>query len=141
MAKCEKGVTLIELLAVIALLSIVLLLASSVQLFGQKQVQEQSNELQNQSDVRIAIKLITKEIRKAQKVEVTTPNELTINDLDKYKVVNNNLTKNGQPFLNNIQTFNLETDPNISFIKVTLTSIPTKNAKTVTLSTKIYLRK
>lgn len=90
--KNEKGITLIELLAALALVSMVILLASSVQLFGQKQVNNQTNEIQNQSNVRLALNIVTKEIRKASNVSVTN-NVLTINNTDIYKLENNILKK------------------------------------------------
>lgn len=70
----------------------VILLASSVQLFGQKQVNNQTNEIQNQSNVRLALNIVTKEIRKASNVSVTN-NVLTINNTDIYKLENNILKK------------------------------------------------
>jgi prepilin-type N-terminal cleavage/methylation domain-containing protein len=104
--KSEKGVSLIELLAGLALLSIILLLASSVHLFGQKQMTGQSNEIQNQSEERLAIKYITKEIRKSEKVVVNnTTNQLTINDTDVYQLVGTSLQKNNVELFSRISKF------------------------------------
>src|SRR4051812_5006625 len=104
MSKNEEGLTLIELLAALSIVSIVLLLASSVQIFGQKQVNTQTSDFQKQTDVRLAINILTKEIRKASDVSIKGPvmngivssTELMINGTDLYKVQNNLLTKNGQ---------------------------------------------
>jgi prepilin-type N-terminal cleavage/methylation domain-containing protein len=83
--KSEKGVTLIEVLCALALVSLVLLLASSINLFGQKQVVNQSTEIQSQTNERLALKVITKEIRKAAKVDFVSAlnNELFIIDTEK----------------------------------------------------------
>uniref|UniRef100_A0A942T2D4 Prepilin-type N-terminal cleavage/methylation domain-containing protein n=1 Tax=Neobacillus citreus TaxID=2833578 RepID=A0A942T2D4_9BACI len=125
----EQGYTLIEIMAGLTLLSMVLLLANSVDLFGQKQLNVQSTEIQSQSDDRLAMKLITKEIRKAQTVDVNNPNELTIDSVDVYKLSGTTLVKNNQVFISNISKFFVAKSGN----KVTLTigNLPETN---------IYLR-
>lgn len=136
--KNEKGITLIELLVALSLVSMVILLASSVQLFGQKQVNNQTNEIQNQSNVRLALNIITKEIRKASNVSVTN-NVLTINNSDIYKLENNILKKNSQPLITNIQSFTItKTDDKVTII---ITNTPSNNHPQTTLSATIYLRK
>lgn len=138
MVKNQKGVTLIELLAAITLLSIVLLLANSIHLFGQKEMTDQTAEIQNQSNVRLAMNLITKQIRKASSINVDSNNVLTL-DSDIYKLDNNSLTKNGQPFITNLQKFDIQYDG--SKITVTIADLPSTNNPQTTLSTTIYIRK
>nr|WP_309099760.1 prepilin-type N-terminal cleavage/methylation domain-containing protein [Fredinandcohnia onubensis] len=118
MIKSERGVTLVELLAAISLLSIVLLLASSVHLFGQKQMNSQSNEVQIQSQERLAANLITKEIRKAKTVEVINPNQLTINDTDTYKLEGTTIKKNNEEFMTKINGFSVSMDGNQVSLKI-----------------------
>ncbi|WP_423799231.1 prepilin-type N-terminal cleavage/methylation domain-containing protein [Neobacillus sp. SAB-20_R2A] len=113
----EQGFTLIEVMAGLTLLSIVLLLANSVDLFGQKQMNVQTTEIQSQSDDRLAMKLITKEIRKAQTVEVNNLNELTIDSVDVYKLNGTTLLKNSEAFISNISKFTVSKNGN----KITLT--------------------
>ena len=105
MKTSEKGVTLVELLAALTILSIVMLLVSSVHLFAQNQMHSQSNDIQIQSDERLAMNLITKEIRRAQTVEVKNPNELTINGVDIYMLEGNVLKKNNVDYISNIKGF------------------------------------
>jgi prepilin-type N-terminal cleavage/methylation domain-containing protein len=138
MVKNQKGVTLIELLAAIALLSIVLLLANSIHLFGQKQMTDQTTEIQNQANVRLAMDIITKQVRKASTIYVDNYGVLTL-DTDIYKLDNNNLTKNNQPLVTNLQKFDLQYDGNK--IKVTIADLPNSNTPQTTLSTTIYIRK
>ncbi|MDR4889121.1 prepilin-type N-terminal cleavage/methylation domain-containing protein [Fredinandcohnia sp. QZ13] len=118
MEKCEKGVTLVELLAAISLLSIILLLASSVHLFGQKQMNTQKNEVQIQSQERLASSLITKEIRKAATVEINNPNELTINGTDVYKHEGTIITKNNEEIITNINGFKVSMNGNQVILKI-----------------------
>ncbi len=118
MIKSERGVTLVELLAAIALLSIVILLASSVHLFGQKQMNSQSDEVQIQSQERLAANLITKEIRKAKIVEVKNPNQLTLNDTDTYILEGTTIKKNNEEFLTKINCFSVSKNGNQVSIKI-----------------------
>jgi prepilin-type N-terminal cleavage/methylation domain-containing protein len=118
MIKSERGVTLVELLAAISLLSIVLLLASSVHLFGQKQMNSQSDEVQKQSQERLAANLITKEIRKAKTVEVKNPNQLTVNDTDTYKLEGTTIKKNNEEFMTKINGFSVTKNGNQVSLKI-----------------------
>lgn len=118
----EHGVTLIEILATLTLLSIILLLANSVHLFGQNQMSVQSKVIETQTNERLAINLITKEIRKAQKVEVKAVNELTINSSDVYKLDGTILKKNNETFMTKIDEFHVEKSGNR--IKLSINSIP-----------------
>ncbi|WP_158587432.1 PilW family protein [Neobacillus notoginsengisoli] len=138
MLKNQKGLSLVELLAGLALLSMIMLLASSIHLFGQKQAISQSAQVQNQSDVRLALKILTKEIRKATSVTVSN-NTLTINDTDIYKLEKGNLTKNGVPIISNLKNLSIKMENN----KVTLsvTALAASNSPESTLSTVIYTRK
>lgn len=144
MIKNEKGVTLIELLAALSILSIILLLAGSIHLFGQKQSLNQTKDIQSQSNVRLALNVITKEIRKATSVTVTVDpitklNVLNLNDNnDVYKFENYTIKKNGQILFENIQTFT----PTMSGdkIMITIANQPTNNIPQTSLSATIYLR-
>lgn len=135
--KTEKGVTLVEVLAAAALLSIILLLATSVYLFGQKQFTSQTTEIQNQENVSLALDIITKEIRKASTVSVSN-NILTINNTDVYQLVNNTINKNNQPLITNIQQFNIQMTNNQ--ITLTIEGLSANNAPQTTLSTTIFIR-
>ncbi|TWE02564.1 prepilin-type N-terminal cleavage/methylation domain-containing protein [Neobacillus bataviensis] len=142
----EKGVTLIELLAALSLLSIILLLASSVQLLGLKQSSSQSSEIQNQSNVRLAMNIITREIRKASTVtfinidDTDSSNDLLkINGIDIYKLENKNITKNADPLITNIQTFTLKKIKDDMYT-ITIANTPSNNLPQTTLSSTIYIR-
>ncbi|MCM3725302.1 prepilin-type N-terminal cleavage/methylation domain-containing protein [Neobacillus cucumis] len=143
----EKGVTLIELLAALSLLSIILLLASSVHLLGLKQSSSQTSEIQNQSNVRLAMNSITREIRKASTVSFiniddtdSSNDQLKINGVDIYKLENKNITKNADPLIANIQTFTLKKVKDDMY-SITIANIPSNNLPQITLSSTVYLRK
>ncbi|MCC3356544.1 prepilin-type N-terminal cleavage/methylation domain-containing protein [Bacillus sp. REN16] len=136
MVRNNKGVTLIELLAVLALLTLILTLATSVHLFGQRQTSNQTSQIENQANVRLAINILTREIRKANSVEVSN-NVLNI-DGTIYKLENNAITKKGSALVSSIK--DLQVIKNKNKIQIDITSISDKNDQEVTLSTKIYIR-
>lgn len=124
----EKGITLVEVLVALSLLSMIILLASSVHFFGLKQMNIQSKQIQEQSNDRLAIKLITKEIRKADKVEVNSTNVLTIDGIN-YELNGTILQKGNEPFVGKISKFQVNQDG--SKIILTIDKLP---------ETVIYLR-
>lgn len=73
----EKGITLIELLAVLAISSVILSLIIGVTVNGQKTYSQQANSAEQLAEIRYAVKVITKEVRKAERLKVET-NQLTI---------------------------------------------------------------
>lgn len=74
----KTGVTLIELIIVIAIFGLVLSIVFPMNLFGIKTFNKSNNRSQNQSDVRMAADFITKKIRYAKSVQIIdnpTPTE------------------------------------------------------------------
>jgi prepilin-type N-terminal cleavage/methylation domain-containing protein len=74
----EKGMTLIEVLCALAIVSMVILLASSINIFGHKQMNDQKVEIQNQSNDRLAMNIITKAIRQADPATVEVINDQNV---------------------------------------------------------------
>ncbi|MFB3160722.1 prepilin-type N-terminal cleavage/methylation domain-containing protein [Neobacillus sp. 179-J 1A1 HS] len=74
----EKGITLIEVLCALAIVSMVILLASSINIFGQKQMNDQKAEIQNQSNDRLAMNIITKAIRQSDPATVEVINDQNV---------------------------------------------------------------
>lgn len=135
MLQNQRGVTLVELLAAITLLSIVLLLIGNVHISGQKQYIKQSEQVEKQSTVRYATNVITRNIRRSNNITVSE-NELSI-DSDKYKLVKEKIMKNNHIFVEDIKTFNVEKKDK----KITLTITSASNQKNPpSLSTVIYVR-
>lgn len=88
MMKNEKGITLIELLIVLALLGIVLAIGYNIYFFGQRTFTIGETQTNLQRDVRFASAFITREVRYATELEVR-------NDVDNvsgynYIYLNNN---------------------------------------------------
>lgn len=92
----ETGITLVELLAAISILSIVILLAGSVHLFGQRQFIEQANSASQENDMSYALTVMTTDLRKLRPTEeeiIVTSESIEVTDRYSYKLENQNLKK------------------------------------------------
>lgn len=138
--KNEKGMTLIELLAALALMSIIIALIGSAHIFGQKQYRNQTEEINYQEQVRYVMATITKEIRstEADQVSVISDNEITIG-ANNYELVQPNFYENSTVLSDHISNFILDEED--GKIEISISSLPNRNGKIETLSTVIYLRK
>lgn len=106
MIKNEKGVTLIELIVSLAIFSVIISLTLSVLLFGSRTFKMQTNETNNLLNVSNAMHYITKEIRKANQIEIEK-GILILNEKDVYKLENNIIMKNTTPMFYNIELFEI----------------------------------
>jgi prepilin-type N-terminal cleavage/methylation domain-containing protein len=139
--KTEQGLTLIEVLAVLVIGSIIILLIWSALQFGQKNYKIQSEKTEELFDVTYAMKVITKEIRKAESVKIDSKKTLTLNKGTSSEIIfkeeNNLILKNGIPLANG----------NIEFIGLTakkiriLISVVEKDHKSEKVETEITLRR
>ncbi|SNR86457.1 prepilin-type N-terminal cleavage/methylation domain-containing protein [Anaerovirgula multivorans] len=137
MIQNRKGITLIELLMVLSVMSIIVVLSFSVYIFGMKSFTLQSTNVENQSNVRYATSYITKEIRKAESVEVLG-NILTINGTDEYKLVDNIIWRNSNELVTGIEHFNMSKSGNK--ISLEIISLSNSDGCFSSLSSKIYIR-
>lgn len=139
--KNDKGLTLIEILAVIIIGSIIMLLISNVHLFSQKQYKSQSEKSRHLYDVTYAAKVITKQIREADERGIENINSnsshIKLNNNIEYKYNSENETiedKNGTIFIREIAEFIAKRSGNQVEIKIT-----SKTGEKI--DTKIVLRK
>ncbi|MDW0109651.1 hypothetical protein [Sporosarcina aquimarina] len=138
----NEGLTLVEVLAVVVLLSFVFLLIASTQLFGQREYNTQSEKIMNEESVQFLIKDITREIRKVDdnsKIKIgTTHTVLSIGDVV-YSLQDNELKKNDSVWATDISDFNVKFNP----ARDTLSILIVSNGSSRTsdhLQTSIYLR-
>lgn len=133
----SRGLTLVEVLAVLVLLSLVTLLIISVLSFGQKNYSTQQGQVQKQQDLTYVTKLITKEVRQAKSVKIE--NGLLVIDTNTYTFKENSIFKNNSELVSEIQTFNYS----LNGMKLTLTITGNDDARgnANTVSTNIYIRK
>lgn len=123
--KNEKGLTLVEVLAVIVIGSIILLLILNTLIFGQKQYKEQSEKARSLYDVTYAAKVITKEIRKADKSKIqnmgSNKNHIKLADDIEYKYNSHNEsidTKDGSTLVKGVGKFYIELEDDKVSIKI-----------------------
>ena len=132
----ERGLTLVELLAAIAISSIILLLILNVHLLGQNQYKEQSTKAERLYDVAYVAKVVTKEIRKAVHAETDGNKNLILNkglpNEIIFKEENNQILFNGSILAQGTVSF----DKTGKKIKVTIESKDKKK----NVATEIYMR-
>jgi prepilin-type N-terminal cleavage/methylation domain-containing protein len=133
----ENGMTLVELLAVLALLSMVTLLISNTHIFGQKQFSSQSEQIQHESNVRYTMNVITKEIRTSPQSISVANNTIKISNVV-FKLQNTTLYKNDTVLEEGIEEFTVKKSGNE--IMITIKSEPNQFEKTASLSTNLYIR-
>ncbi len=67
----DRGISLVELLAVLAIGSIILSLIIGIMVNGQKTYSQQTHSAEQLTELRYAIKVITKEVRSAEKMTIS----------------------------------------------------------------------
>ena len=95
-----SGLTLVEILVSIILLSLVLALTMTVVSFGQKQYSSQNSKINIHNDVTLAMKDVTKEIRSAITINVGGNTET----LETYKCGNTTMTESHMSISGDILT-------------------------------------
>lgn len=66
----DRGISLVELLAVLAIGSIILSLVIGIMVNGQKTYSQQTHSTEQLTELRYAVKVITKEVRSAEKITI-----------------------------------------------------------------------
>lgn len=135
--KNNQGITLLEILLAITILSMVLILISQVQIMGQKQFINESNKVNHLENVRLAAKIITKEIRKENAFVID--GERLIIGTDEYKLEGTDIVKNGTPFIHYIDDFQFSALA--EGIDIEIISVADIHGKKESISTTIYLRR
>lgn len=109
LAKSEDGLSLVELLAVLAISSIVLLFISTIHIFIQNQYNSQSTDVKELTDITIAMRAITKDIRSAHHVETPEGSKKMIikigDQTTSYLFEDNILKRNGAPYIYELEDF------------------------------------
>lgn len=105
----ELGITLAELLATLAIGSIIIILIMGVFLTFNKQYSEQSDEIRDLTNISTGLQAITKNIRSATEVEINETNDtIKITQSNRtitYTLENGNIVKDNVIFLRHIENF------------------------------------
>lgn len=141
----ESGMTLVELLASIALLSVVLSLVGAVHLFGQKQYLAQSYSAGQSNDFAYTLSVISKEVRKEpfSSIAISEDGEiLSIKSVEVFRKQGAELLKNdGEVLADGVDKFKVTLNDADKSVTIELISIPKYNNQSKKYQTKIYLRR
>jgi type II secretory pathway pseudopilin PulG len=139
--KNESGITLVELLAVIALMSIVIMLGGAVHMFGQRQFRAQTESASQNNDLSYAMTMMSSDLRKvpSDHIEVAQDNLIKVKDGPIYKVENNVLSRNSTPIAESVHSMKvIKSDAYISIdliLRDSTTGVNNKDYRTT-----IYFR-
>ena len=139
----EKGLTLIEVLASIVLLTIVSLLTINLLISGQNEHTKQVSANTQLQDVSYAMKLMTKDVRKGTKAVTATPGstiQFNILDFDDNLIANYHYEASTKQLYRNSVVIANEVVQFESNIVDRDLSIILKNNSHTTYNTKLYFR-
>lgn len=141
----ESGMTLVELLASIALLSVVLSLIGAVHLFGQKQYLAQSYSAGQSNDFAYTLSVISKEVRKESFSSIAVSEEgavLSIGGVETFSQQGTELVKNeSQVLTDGVADFTVTLHDADKSVAIVLKSMAKYNNQSKEYQTKIYLRR
>lgn len=138
----NNGFTLVEVLAVLVLLSLVFLLIASTQLFGQREFTTQSQKISNEESVQFLIKDITREIRKVDdnsKIKIESKGSVLTIGKVVYSLQKSELKKNGSLLVDDISEFHAEFYPSNDTLLIKIGRNGSSRTKD-SIQTSIYLR-
>lgn len=142
--KNERGITLVELLAVLSILSIILLLVGSAHIFGQRQYFEQNETIDHQGDVRLIMSQLTTDVRKVTVNEGAATSDsggLTLGT-NTYTHQGSTLKRNGVILSENISAFEwCTTNEAANKITIKIVSVVDDKGKQASLETVLYFRR
>lgn len=143
----ESGMTLVELLASIALLSVVLSLVGAVHLFGQKQYLTQSYSARQSNDFAYTLSVISREVRKTPFADITVSESesgdaiLTVG-AEAFSQKGAQLVKNNDQVLaEDVEDFFVIPDAATKSVKIVLKSLSEMNSQPKEYQTTIYFRR
>ncbi len=146
LSKNDAGFTLVELLASLAILSLIIGLIGSVTMFGIKQYDNQTFEAEQANDYSYALTVLSKEIRSAKSVTVAK-GSITVDGVI-YAQTGTQLIKTAEDSSQEVLADYLPTDGfKVSEFKVSeietnnIIAITIKNSESKTYQTTIYLRR
>ncbi|WP_286927058.1 MULTISPECIES: PulJ/GspJ family protein [Lysinibacillus] len=132
--KLQHGMTLVEVLAVLVIVSIISVLLFNILGSSTSTHQKQSTKNEELRNASYALKLITKDFRRARNFDESTYTFTIDSQSYVYTISNNTITRNGETVANNIESFSLSYVNNILTV-----NLKSQNGKEI--STNLSLRK
>ncbi|MFY3792772.1 PilW family protein [Ureibacillus sp. MALMAid1270] len=120
----QRGLTLMEVLAVIIITVIVGSILFNIIIQGNEQYSNQSQANREISDISYGLKVFTKDIRMATKVEFVNSNSIKSTNpagsIDHYVYSNNTLYKNSSVYLENVAKFQISIEDTTIVVDIKL---------------------
>lgn len=134
----ERGISLVELLAVLVIGSIILSLVISITVNGQKTYSQQTHSAEQLAELRYAVKVITKEVRRAEKVNIAE-DQLVIQSDGRivFELQNGQLWQDGSVLAERISKLKFEMEGRVLAISMETDGTSGKKQEA---SVEIYLR-
>lgn len=136
--KAEEGITLVELLASITILSIVIMLVGSVHIFGQTQFISQTETASQSNDLRYSLSLVSSDIRQAGVVEEIGEKTYMVGEYT-YSFQEPNLYRNSERLSSKIDVFKII--PSDDYAEIIIKSTTNRQAQGESYHTTIYFRR
>ncbi|MFB2516608.1 MULTISPECIES: type II secretion system protein J [Lysinibacillus] len=138
--KHQQGFTLVETLAVVVIISIISVLLFSILSSSTSTHQKQAKKNKNLQDTSYALKLITKDFRKATQFDDATDTFTTRDGQQTYILSNNTITRNGEIIATNIKEFELKNKNHNTQNKPIILTIRIKNTSDKEISSELTSR-
>ena len=134
----DRGISLVELLAVLAIGSIILSLIIGIIVNGQKTYSQQTHSAEQLTELRYAIKVITKEVRSAEKMTISE-NRLVVQSGGRivFELRNDQLWQDGSVLAERISGLNFEMEDRVLAISMETDGTTGKKQE---VNVQIYLR-
>ncbi|SFC41220.1 prepilin-type N-terminal cleavage/methylation domain-containing protein [Alkalibacterium subtropicum] len=140
--KSDKGITLVELLASLAILSVVILLAGSVHLFGQRQFISQTESASQANNMSYALSVMSRDLRKEEGETVTVSDggtKITTGTGLIFAYNGSEILKNGSTLIDSVSSMTVKKNSEDS-IEIKIES-QSPQSQTRTYKTTIYFRR
>lgn len=139
--KNDHGITLVELLASLAILSIVILLVGSVHIFGQTQFINQTESASQGNELRYSLSVLSREVRRSETVIWNEETNTLTADANEFSLSGNRLTRNGETLAEKVSDFQAPANQEEGKVEITITGSQPRQGQAKTYRTTIYLRR
>lgn len=139
--KNDQGITLVELLASLAILSIVIILVGSVHIFGQRQFIYQTESASQGNELRYSLSVMSREVRRAESVTWDEESRTLTVDTIQFRFSENRLSRNGEIIAENVSDFQASTNQEEGKVDIMIAGAQPRQGQAKTYRTTIYPRR
>lgn len=138
--KKDDGITLVELLASIALLSVVILLVGSVHIFGQTHFINQTESASQSNDIQYSLSVISRDVRRAETAVFNEEKKELTAGTNVFELRGNKLLKNESVLSDRVADFRVQTE-DTDGVEITILSTGNRQNQSKEYKTMIYFRR